>query len=198
VGWVGGAAQALRGGGGGRPQALRACSWRAPAGDESRRHFASCEARQWAVLAPSSPRCRLPLTPPIHPHRTLPSSTPSPLQYEGRHLRVDRGAPSTRPGGAGAGAQRAKHADVQYDPDRSLFLGNLDLQIEVGWSGGCAFVCVGVCGGCGWLGHRATCLGLPGYAAGPACAVACVCACLHLCLPGTHGGPPPWDPWRPS
>ena len=47
------------------------------------------------------------------------------VQMEGLHLRVDRAAPPKAKGGTG----------TQYDPARSIFVGNLHFQTKVG-SGG--------------------------------------------------------------
>jgi hypothetical protein len=45
------------------------------------------------------------------------------LQFEGLHLRVDRAAQNSQGGRSAAG--------VVYDPTRTLFVGNLHLDIEV-------------------------------------------------------------------
>ena len=44
------------------------------------------------------------------------------VQMEGLHLRVDRAAPPKAKGGTG----------TQYDPARSIFVGNLHFQTKVG------------------------------------------------------------------
>jgi hypothetical protein len=54
--------------------------------------------------------------PPTCPDLALPG-----LQWEGHHLRVDRAAPKGEKGG------------VAFDPARSLFIGNLPLDVEVSW-----------------------------------------------------------------
>ena len=53
----------------------------------------------------------------------------STVQVEGHHIRVDRAAPpAAADGAAGAGG----HAGVQYDPARSVFVGNLDFKVRQG------------------------------------------------------------------
>jgi hypothetical protein len=57
-------------------------------------------------------------------HHCTPPTFPFPLpglQWEGHHLRVDRAAPKGEKGG------------VVFDPARSLFIGNLPLDVEVSW-----------------------------------------------------------------
>jgi hypothetical protein len=52
------------------------------------------------------------------------------LQVEGHHIRVDRAAPpaaAAADGAAGGGSS----AGVQYDPTRSVFVGNLDFKVCV-------------------------------------------------------------------
>jgi hypothetical protein len=52
-----------------------------------------------------------------------------PLQVEGHHIRVDRAAPpaAAADGAAGGGGGSA---GVQYDPTRSVFVGNLDFKVR--------------------------------------------------------------------
>jgi hypothetical protein len=51
-------------------------------------------------------------------------------QVEGHHIRVDRAAPpAAAADGAAAGAGGS--AGVQYDPARSVFVGNLDFKVCV-------------------------------------------------------------------
>jgi hypothetical protein len=51
------------------------------------------------------------------------------LQVEGHHIRVDRAAPPTAAADGAAGGGGGS-AGVQYDPTRSVFVGNLDFKVR--------------------------------------------------------------------
>jgi RNA recognition motif-containing protein len=84
------------------------------------RSFPSPDLPTWSTPLPR-------FTPsPLHPAQTINramhthSSPPPLLQFSGRHVRVDRAAP------------RAAKGAVAFDPSRSLFVGNLARDAEVG------------------------------------------------------------------
>ena len=87
-------------------------------------------------------------------------------QFEGLHLRVDRAARGSRGG--------RQSAEVQYDPARTLFVGNLHTELEVRGPGGAGR------GGAGRGGQPPTAAQGPTALRAPVAWWLCQCSALHL------------------